>query len=231
MVRDPEETVVIRPVIAVAAAALLAFPVLPAGADSAEPVPTPGPGICNGRTILLNEGETLQERTLYFTSERAVGNVDGYQDQLQGGDRLRMVPTAPTGTQDKVMTVRPTGVLGNANFNRNPFQGYWMGRPTGEERIVCAGARVFAGTTTGSLGFQLWVDQLAGTGQTRTATATAAATANQISEYKADFGALDVSTVDNIVFQLDSVTPGGVALYDSVARPSSFSYVVVVPAP
>ena len=217
-----------RAALASAAVAALTLPLMPA---NAEPIPTVGPGVCGGRTILLNEGETLAERTLYFTSERPVGNVDGYQDQLQGGDRLRMVPTAPTAGEDKVMAVRPTGTLGNPNFGRNPLHGYWMSHPTGEERIVCAGARVFAGTTTGSLGFQLWVDQPSGTTAVATDRVTATAAPNQVSEFKANFNALDVVAIDNIVFQLDSAAPGGVAFYDSAARPSSFTYVVVVPAP
>jgi hypothetical protein len=217
-----------RAALAAAILAALTLPVMPA---TAEPVPTVGPAVCGGRTIMLNEGETLQERTLYFTSERAVGNVDGYNDQLQGGDRLRMVPTAPTSDQDKVMAVRPTGTLGNPNFGRNPLHGYWMSHPAAEERIVCAGARVFAGTATGSLGFQLWVDQPSGTAAAVTDKVTATAAANQVSEFKANFNALDVPSFDNIVFQLDSAPPGGVALYDSVAHPSSFTYVVVAPAP
>jgi hypothetical protein len=215
----------------VVAAALLSLVVLPsayARAESDVPIPTPGPGVCNGRIIMLEENQKLEERTLYFRGSNRLGNIDAHVEANGGAPGLVLSPQAPTSTEDKVLAARPTGVIGNPASNRNPHQGYWWRRQPAEERIVCAGARVFAATTTGELTVQLWIDQPRGAAGTVTRSVVGTAPANQVSEFAVNFGALNHVAADNIVVQLDSPTPGALAFYDSTGRPSQLNYVVVV---
>ncbi|MDQ3991388.1 MAG: hypothetical protein M3245_03645, partial [Actinomycetota bacterium] len=174
----------------VAATALLSLVVLPAphlGARSTEPIPTPGPGVCGGRVIMLEDGETLEERTLYFRGNTRVGNADGHNEALTGTPGLTLSAEAPTSSDDKVYVARPTGVVGNPTSNRNPYQGYWWRQQPAPERIVCAGARVFAATVTGQLTVQLWIDQPRGTAGTVTRSVVGVAPANQVSEFVVNF--------------------------------------------
>lgn len=211
------------------AVATLLSPGVPAAAN--EPVATPGPGVCNERIIMLDEGEALEERTLYFHGTERLGNLDGNQDaQLGGPPRLFMDGTAPTSADDRVYAARPSGVIGNPASNRNPVQGYWRRLLEAPERIVCAEAHVFAGTANGQLTVQLWVDQPRGTAGAVTGSGTATAPANQVSEYAVNFGALDVTAHEDLVVQLDTGPPGALAFYDSSARPSQLRYVAVVTA-
>jgi hypothetical protein len=175
----------------------------------------PLPAACADREIALEDGETLVEHTVFFHGTSQSGDVDGAQDLADGGaSRLFMDADAPTGAQDKVLASRPATV-GNPNVSQNPFLGYWIGFLDEEVRVVCAQARIFAGTTTGKLPVQFWVDSsFVGEGPPA-ATATGQAAPNQVSEYVVNFGALDVEAFDNLLIQIDAPAPGGLVYYDS----------------
>ena len=212
-------------------ACLLALPAIGLPASAAvDEAQAATPASCQGRTITLQEGERLEERTLYFHGIAPIGNIDGAQDANAGGAiRLTMDGTGPTTADSKRYFSRPTGVVGNPNSVRNHIQGYWFKQLTGPERIVCGAVKVFAATTTGTLTTQLWVDAPRGVGATVAGSVTGNAPANQISAFETNFGALDITAQDNLLIQLDSATPGALVHYDSTAHPSAFTYAVVVP--
>lgn len=188
------------------------------------------PDVCGDREIFLEEDEVLVERTLYFHGQASIGNLDGAQDaNIEGtATRLTMDPSFPTSDTDKIYVTRLTGIVGNTTFAQNQNHGYWIRRLDGEQqRIVCGGATVFAGTVTGQLPIQLWIDAPRGIGRTPHSTVVGQGTAGEVGEYTVNFGALDVVSSDNLLIQLDSAPPGALTFYDSTGRPSRFTYVTV----
>lgn len=221
-----------HPILASIAATALAVPLL---ASSPSPITVEGPGVCDGRQITLEEGEALEERTRYFHGVERVGNADGYQEIFDGGPtRLTMTADAPAGASEadsKVMTVRPTGVLGNPGLHRNAYQGYWSTPFLDEpERIVCAEANIWAGTPDGVLAVQFWfdTDNLANPATPfRTITVSGSGDPD-LSEYSANLGPVDIEVRDWMTIQLDVSSVGAMAFYDSAAHDSRLDYVVVV---
>ncbi len=205
------------------AASVMALPA------AAEPIIVPGPGVCDGRNITLQDGEVLEERTLHLRGSAPVGPVDGWQDVLQGGHRLYLSSQAPTSATPKVYPVRPTGVLGNPNAHGNPLHGYWWyGLPSGPERMVCAELAVEGVTTDGALGMQIWIDGDLASSSAPDASVVASATPLAQASYQGNFGKINLTPTSHFIVQLDAGPPGAVVTYDSTATVSRFDYVVVV---
>jgi len=213
-----------------ALAATLAAATLAALPAAADPVVVEGPGVCNQRSITLQEGQVLEERTLYLRGSAPVGPVDGWQDALTGGNRLSMSPEVPTSPTDKVYPIHLTGVAGNPDAHANPLLGYWWYNLPAAEQIVCAALSIHGASTDGQLGMQMWIDGDLASSTAPDAQTIASAPANSLETYTGNFGKIDLRPSSHFVVQLDAATPGGLALYDSAAHASRFDYVVVVAA-
>ncbi len=193
--------------------------------------------VCQGRVIPLatdangNPTEKLVEYHLYFHGERPAGNVDAAQElaELGASQHLTMNATAPTGTQNKVFLSNVgDGARWNTNYAMSPAFAHWTGQLPGDQRIVCAQANVHAQTSTGTLSAQLWSDAaLAGTGPITEKPATGG-TANQLSDYKVNFGKIDVTASLNLVVQVTSPA-NALVQYDSTTASGGLRYVTVEP--
>ena len=192
--------------------------------------------VCRGRVIPLakdasgNPIEKLVEHRLFFHGEKPVGNVDAAQElaELGASQHLTMDATAPTGTQNKVFASNVGAGQWNTDYAMSPGLAHWTAQLSGDQRIVCAEANVHAQTSDGSLSAQLWADaELAGAGPITEKSATGG-TADELSEYKVNFGKLDFPASLNIVVQLTGST-NALVQYDSTTASGGLTYVTVEP--
>jgi hypothetical protein len=207
-----------RLLLAVTVLALLLAP-LPVGAEEL-------PDACERRALPLElaEDEVLVERTLYFTGNAPVGNVDGNQNP----GALRMTPDEPEGGESKTYVSRPGGV-GNPAFARNQFHGHFTHElEEWPQRVVCASVRFWAATQATNIAVQLFVDAPSGTGEHIEFDAQAAATGGAgVREYWGSFRNVEVNAEWDLTVQFNPGLPGAAVFYDSGEHPSSFTFVTV----
>jgi hypothetical protein len=137
----------------------LAASMLPAAAQSM-------PAACSARVSPLDlaEGEVLIERTLHFTGESQVGNVDANRSP----HALRMVEEAPTGEEAKVFASR-VAAPGRPDDAKSEYAGHFSYEFDRQTRVVCASVDFWAASAASSMGVQLFFDA-EGTGATMSST-------------------------------------------------------------
>ncbi|HVM28275.1 MAG TPA: hypothetical protein VM433_11490 [Mycobacteriales bacterium] len=191
------------------------------GLDVFDFVPAGVSDACQGRDITLAAGEKLVEHTVYMRGENEVGNVDAYNEIVDGAPRLVMTDEAPAGTRAKTFAGKNYVVGPNSASAPNFLLGYWARELPKASRVVCAEAVVYAATTQGKLTLQLWADGEQLTGVAGASTPRAAA------PYRVNFGPLDRRVSVDLLVQAVHDTPGSLLYYDAVSRPSWLTYVTV----